>query len=174
METFLEILKYTIPALIVFGVVYMLIKRFLDQQHSLELMQYRQKQVKEITPLKLQAYERLLMLCERISVPNLLLRLQVTESNVEQLTKAMLIAIQQEYEHNLTQQIYVSESLWKIVTMAKNQTSEIISAAANNLEPDAPGVLIGNEAIEIMRQTKASPLDAAKRSIRKELSVLFG
>jgi hypothetical protein len=174
MDTFLEILKYILPALVVFATVYLLIKRFLDQQHSLELMKYRQAQVAEITPLKLQAYERLLMLCERISIPNLMLRLNVKESTVEQLSKAMLVAIQQEYEHNLTQQIYVSESLWQIITMAKNQTSEIVSTAASKLDRSAPGNLIAMEAAEVMQQSKVNPLDAAKRSIRKELSVLFG
>lgn len=174
MTAFLEILKYTIPALIVFATVYFLIKRFLDQQYAIQKLSYKQKQLEHTLPLKLQAYERLLMFCERISIPHLMLRLQVTESTVDQLYKAMLVTIQQEYEHNLTQQVYVSESLWNIITMAKNQVSDIISTSAQNLDPSAPGHLIGNESVEVMQQTKANPLDTAKRSIRKELSVLFG
>lgn len=174
MSEFLEILKYILPALVVFATVYILIKRFLDQQYGLEQLQYRQKQLEVTLPLKLQAYERLLMLCERIAIPNLMMRLQVPDGTVEQLHKAMLVAIQQEYEHNLTQQIYVTDSLWQIITMAKNQVSDIVSTAAQSIDPSAHGSLIASEAIEIMRQTKVNPLDTAKKSIRKELSVLFG
>lgn len=173
MEAFLEILKYILPALVVFASIYFVMKRFFDQQYGLESLKYKQKQFEHTLPLKLQAYERLLMFCERISIPNLMLRLQSPNTTVEQLEKSMLIAIQQEYEHNLTQQMYVSESLWQIITMAKNQTSDIVSTAANNLNASDPGSYISREAIEVMKQSKANPLETAKRSIRKEVAILF-
>lgn len=174
MEAVLEILKYTVPALIVFATVYVVFKKFLDQQFGLETMKFKQKQFEHTLPLKLQAYERLIMFCERISIPHLMLRLSDKDTTVEELHKTMLIAIQQEYEHNLTQQMYISDSLWKIITMAKNQVSDIITTAANNLNPNDPGNFISKEAIEVMKQTKVDPLDTAKRSIRKETSILFG
>lgn len=174
MQAFLEILKYILPALIVFGTVYFIMKRFLDQQYGLENLKFKQKQFEVTLPLKLQAYERLLMFCERISIPNLILRLNTSDANVEQLSTSMLVVIQQEYEHNLTQQMYVSDNLWKIITLAKDQTSDIISTAAGQLSPKQPGALIGNEAIEVMKSTKVNPLDTAKRSIKKELGILFG
>ena len=96
MESFLEILKYSIPALIVFITVYFLFKNFLRQQYHLEQLKFRQNQSKDITPLKLQAYERLMMLCERISLDNLTYRLSHPDMGVAELRNALLIAIQQE------------------------------------------------------------------------------
>ena len=69
METFLEILKYSIPALIVFATVYTIMKKYMDNQYALESLKFRQGQNQDILPLKLQAYERLMLLCERISIP---------------------------------------------------------------------------------------------------------
>ena len=174
MDTFFQILGYSIPALVVFATVYFFIKKFFDTQLEKEAYEFRKANVAQITPMKLQAYERLLMLCERISIPNLMMRLSTGNDSAEGLSKAMMIAIQQEYEHNLTQQIYVSENLWKIITMAKNQTLEVISTASNNLRADDPGALIANEAIEVLTAMKADPLETAKRSIRKEMQILFG
>ncbi|HMW75898.1 MAG TPA: hypothetical protein PKD40_09585, partial [Saprospiraceae bacterium] len=60
-------------------------------------------------PLKLQAYERLSLFCERISIPSLILRLNQPGMNTQALRYAMLISIQKEFEHNITQQMYISE-----------------------------------------------------------------
>lgn len=173
METFLEIVKYTAPALIVFMTVYFIMKKYLDQQWAMENLKYKQAQSKDILPLKLQAYERLMLLCERISTPNLTYRVGVSDMNKDQLKSALIIAIQQEYEHNLTQQIYVSDSLWDIVTLAKNQTIELISKAADAMQAgDKPGMLI-QRAEQFMAQMNMNPLDQARSAIKKEIDYII-
>lgn len=173
METFLEIVKYTAPALIVFMTVYFIMKKYLDQQWAMENLKYKQAQSKDILPLKLQAYERLMLLCERISIPNLTYRVGVSDMNKDQLKSALIIAIQQEYEHNLTQQIYVSDSLWDIVTLAKNQTIELISKAADAMQAgDKPGMLI-QRAEQLMTQMNMNPLDQARSAIKKEIDYII-
>jgi hypothetical protein len=168
MESFIEILKYSIPALIVFATVFYLFRNFLNQQYQLEALKYRQSQGKEIIPLKLQAYERLMMLCERISLDNLAYRLVHPDMGVDELRNAMLIAIQQEYEHNVTQQVYVSESLWKIIQIAKDQMQTVISEAdgATNAE------LLSNVR-QKMINAKADPIAYAKSAVRNEAELLM-
>ena len=167
MESFLEILKYSIPALIVFATVFYLFRNFLNQQYQLEDLKFRQSQSKEVLHLKLQAYERLMMLCERISLDNLTYRMVNPEMGVKELRNSMLIAIQQEYEHNITQQVYVSENLWKIIKLAKDQMQNIISSADgnNNFE-------FLQNITKIMEESKTDPAAYAKSAVKNEAQLL--
>jgi hypothetical protein len=122
----------------------------------------------QILPLKLQAYERLALFCERISVDTLLYRINHHDMSGIELRSSLMIAIQQEFEHNLTQQIYVSENLWKIIKLTKDQWQKIISETE------------GQENAEFVRNLYArinsltpSPLDYAKLAIKKETEVLL-
>lgn len=168
MENFLEILKYSVPALIVFATVFYLFRNFLNQQYQLEALKHRQTQGKEIIPLKLQAYERLIMLCERISLDNLAYRLVHPDMGVSELRSAMLIAIQQEYEHNITQQVYVSESLWKIIQLAKDQMQAVIVDA----EGTSNAELMSNIRQKLIN-VKADPIAYAKSAVKKEAELLL-
>jgi len=171
-ETILEILKYILPALIVFLTVYFIMKKYLDQQYGLEVLKYKQQQGKDILPLKLQAYERLAVFCERISIDNLSYRLSGADMDHKALANAMLIAIQQEYEHNLSQQVYVSNKLWEIITIAKNQVQNIVSTAASHHGVTSPAQLI-DRAMEILVESGGNPLDTAKRAIKKEVDIIL-
>jgi len=168
MESFLEILKYSIPALIVFITVYFLFKNFLRQQYHLEQLKFRQNQSKDITPLKLQAYERLMMLCERISLDNLTYRLSHPDMGVAELRNALLIAIQQEYEHNVTQQVYISENLWKIIRIAKEQMQTVISESNGTTQAQ-----FIDQVRNRLIQSKADPIVYARSAVRSEAELLM-
>src|SRR5690606_39969210 len=112
-NSFLEVLKYTIPALVVWGVVYWMAKSWIEQRRNDTIMAQRQSLRKETLPMKIQALERLALFVERISPSQVLSRVHAAEMNAQTLGRAMLIAIQTVYEHNVTQQIYVSEPLWR-------------------------------------------------------------
>jgi hypothetical protein len=168
MEIFLDILKVTIPALIVFLTVYFLFKQYLGQQYQLELLKFRNHASKDILPLKLQAYERLLLLCERISVDHLAFRLMHADMGSAELRNAMLIAIQQEYEHNLTQQIYISDQLWDIIKLVKSQMQEIVSSATGN----TPAELLSSIR-ETLAAGKFEPTEYARTAIRKEVQLML-
>lgn len=168
MESFLEILKYSIPAIIVFLTVYYLFRNFLNQQYNLEALKFRQHQSKDIIPLRLQAYERLMMLCERMSLDNLSYRLAHPDMGADELRNAMLIAIQQEYEHNVTQQVYVSENLWKIIHLAKDQMQGLISEAQGNTQAE----FLHSVRLRLA-QAKTDPVMVARSAIRNEAEILM-
>jgi len=84
----------------------------------------------------------------------------------------MMIAIQQEYDHNMSQQVYVSDKLWEIVTMAKNQMQNIVSTAAADPSTDTPASLI-SKAIELQGSMGGSPIDTAKKAIKKEIDIIM-
>jgi len=172
METALEILKYILPALIVFATVYFMMKRYLDMQYSTQVLKFKQDQARNTLPVKLQAYERMAMFCERISLNNLSYRLSSQNLDVKSLSNAMLIAIQQEYEHNMSQQVYVSEKLWEIISLAKDQMQNIVSTASSDPSVTSPGALI-QRADELQKEMGGSPTSTAKRAIKKEIDIII-
>ena len=163
METLFEILKYILPALVVFLTVYHLFKQYLDGQLRLKGAEFQQKKAGRNLPLRLQAYERLSLFCERIRVQNLYLRLNTSTMTSEVMANAMLIAVQKEFEHNLSQQIYVSESLWKIIKLAKDDVTNLISQAASS-----EGELFG-ELNKLIQARQVDPVDQALSAIRQEV-----
>ncbi|MBP7272648.1 MAG: hypothetical protein KA974_02335, partial [Saprospiraceae bacterium] len=107
------------------------------------------------------------VLCERIAVPNLILRLRETGMTAHQLKIALLVAIQHEFEYNISQQVYVSESLWQILKAARDYTVNKISYIADGIDPQANAselaVALLNDAEE-----NASALDKALLAIKSE------
>ena len=174
MTVFLEILKMTVPALIVFLTVYYLMKQYLDKTYQIKVLEFRQKQGATTVPVKLQAYERLSLFCERISIPNLLLRLRSENQTAGLLRMAMLISIQQEFEHNITQQVYVSDNLWQIVKIARDDTLNIINGVAERVDPKAPGQEYAGILVNFVEGQGATSLDKALLAIKKEAALLLG
>ncbi|MBU6340591.1 MAG: hypothetical protein KGS48_03775 [Bacteroidetes bacterium] len=174
MESFLEILKYTIPGLIVFATAYFLLKMFLDDRQLLFQQQMRAEGMKTTLPIRLQAYERLSLLCERASLQNTLLRIRMPEMTVSTLRASLMLAISQEFEHNLSQQVYVSNTLWQIITLAKDETLAVISQAAEGLDPkDSDERLVEKLLYVVDLQGANDPLHRALIAIRTEAGQLF-
>jgi hypothetical protein len=172
MDTFLEILKTTIPALVVFFTVFYMMKQFVNSQYQLKLLEIKHSEGKTVLPLRLQAYERLSLLCERMTIPSLIMRLRTQESSAPALQYAMMLTVQQEFEHNLTQQVYVSENLWEILKLSKDDTLNTIAVVAASLPKDAgPDVLI--DALFEYINTHHSALQTALLAIKNEASVLY-
>lgn len=173
MNAMLEILKYTVPALIVFATVYFMMKQYLKQQHDLAAMQMRREQYDNTLPLKLQAYERLALFCERISADNLTYRLSNSSSSAGSLSNAMIIAIQQEWEHNLSQQIYVSDKLWEIISLAKQNMQALVTEASDQVGADASAGLFVTKLMTLVGTQKLDPLQEARKGLKEETQLLF-
>lgn len=169
----LEIIKTTVPALIVFLTVYYMFKQYMDGQHKLKLLEIKQGQQKESLPLRLQAYERLSLYCERISLPNLILRIRKEGMSAAELQLSLMLAIQHEYEHNITQQVYVSDQLWQILKIARDDAVNMISAAAELVDPKADGKELAKALFGILEKRDTTGLDKALVAVKKEASLLL-
>lgn len=170
MEAFLEIIKITIPALIVFLTVYVLMKYHYKKIYTLETLKLRNESANATMPLRLQAYERLALFCERISPDSMLLRFRTQATTGKDLERLLILAIKQEYDHNLTQQIYVSESLWNIVELCKNQVMDIVSTAGKAQDADNPNIF---SEIILNALEESNPVDTTLKAIRKEVEIYF-
>jgi hypothetical protein len=111
-------------------------------------------------PLQLQAYERLVMLTERIALPNLISRSNQPGMNAKEMQSLLLENIKQEYEYNMTQQIYVSPVAWEAVKNLKEQSMLIINQVAAALPPTASGLDLNKILIEVMMKQQKGQLHA--------------
>jgi len=174
METFLEILKYTVPGLVVFATAYFLLKLYLDDKLRYELATQRSESLKITLPLRLQAYERLTLLCDRISIPNTLLRIRMPGMTVGELRGALMLAISQEFDHNTSQQLYVSDTLWQIISFAKNDALNFVMQTATDLDPKADAQALVNALLQTLDENQGSnALQKALIAIRTEAGQLF-
>ena len=105
MVAFTDILKITIPALIVFFMAWVLLRNMLKNDQDKRRQELLLQNSRTVTPIKLQAYERIVLFLERISLESLLVRVSTPEMSAQQLHSAMLNAKRSEFEHNLSQQI---------------------------------------------------------------------
>jgi len=111
-------------------------------------------------PLQLQAYERLVMLTERISLPNLISRANQPGMNAREMQLLLLENIKQEYEYNMTQQIYVSPVAWEAVKNLKEQYMLIINQVASALPPEATGLDLNKILLDVMMKQQKGQLHA--------------
>jgi hypothetical protein len=119
-DKYLELAFYTLPALITGGVAYYLFDSyFKDQQHTRRWISQKENQ-KHALPLRLQAYERMALFLERINPSKLLIRVAPMSDDKAAYQNLLIHHIEQEYEHNLTQQIYITDECWTMVMTAKN------------------------------------------------------
>jgi len=86
---------------------------------------------------------------------------------------AMMIAVQQEFEHNITQQVYVSEQLWQIIKIAKDDDINMINLVAKDLDPNSDARLYSEKLFQLLQQRGDLPLDKALLAIKKEAGVLL-
>jgi hypothetical protein len=170
MEAVIDILKITIPALIVFLTAWVLIRNMIknsEDKHRYELMLHNSKTV---TPIKLQAYERIVLFLERISLESLLVRVSTTDMTSKQLHSALLTTIRSEFEHNLSQQIYMSQQAWEVVRNARSNMIKIINNEAEKIKPDAPGMLLSKNLLESLMQLDKEPTRAAIDYVKAEVT----
>ena len=131
-DKILELLFYTLPALVTGGVAYYLFKSyFADQKNTRRWLVQRENQ-KLGLPLRLQAYERLALFLERINPNKLLIRIAPLSDDKYAYESLLIHHIEQEFEHNLAQQIYISGECWNIILTAKNTIIQNIRKTTMN------------------------------------------
>ena len=128
----IEILSYTTPSFIVGIIAYFFFSRYTKtEERKMKLMLLREEQ-KDSFPIKLQAYERMTLYLERINPIKLLIRVTSVNNDKKAYVESLINTIEQEFEHNLTQQIYISEKCWSVIIASKNATLQLIKKTSEN------------------------------------------
>lgn len=167
----IELASYTLPAVITGLTAYYLFNSYFKDQKNTRRWLLQKDNRKDLLPLRLQAFERLTLFIERINPSQLLIRITPISNQKNDYADYVIAQIEQEYEHNITQQIYISDECWSIITAAKNATIQIIRLAAKNEKVNDANQL--RELILSDLLEKQSPSNAALAFIKNEVSELW-
>ena len=180
MDLPLQILLLVIPSLIVLFVTYFMNKNYVDVMKSFfaEENKLRKEEIKAINqnltgPLRVQAYERMILFLERISPDGLVLRLHQPELNAGMLHGEIIRAIRAEMDHNLSQQVYLSIGAWQMIRTAKDETLKLINITASSMSSSATGLQLAEAIIENASKLKQLPTEVAIEYLKKEFTQNF-
>jgi hypothetical protein len=169
----LDILKYTIAGLGVVWIAFYLLRPYLDRSESLQLAELKKTISNQTLPLRLQAYERVVLFIERINPVNMLLRLNDPSYSAADLYALVVAELRSEYQHNVTQQIYVSAKTWAVVKRLKDDTLGIVNNAVKALPDTATGLELSKIILAHLSHLEDNPYDIGLNLIRRELEELF-
>jgi hypothetical protein len=170
----LEVLKYTLPGLVVFAAVYFTLDSYLASENKRKNMELRASYFRESLPIRLQAYERLVLFLERISPSNLVSRINKPDMTARELQLTMLQNIKMEYEHNLSQQLYVSTQTWLMIVQVKEEIISILNRVAFDLPPTATGKDLSRRLLEFfISSEQAIPTQKAIDTLKQEVTKIF-
>ena len=170
-----DLLKIILPALIVAGSVFLLIRQYLEKEQQRRLIELRLQSTKEVLPVRLQAYERVILLLERITPNNLLVRLNSAGQSASEFHRLLLQEIRAEYEHNLSQQLYMSPDAWEQVKQAKEHILSLINKAYQGLNApqQARGTELAKRILEGLIADETDPTAQAINVVKREAASLF-
>lgn len=186
--TLLELAKYIIPSVVLVFLVYLMMKEFMryNKQHMDFLKQEQDlsriklqregktEQMKTVLNSKLQAYERMTLFLERINPPNLIPRILTPGLSASLLTAKLQQTIREEFEHNLSQQIYISDHSWELVKAAKENILQLINQAGKKAGGNKANAADLAQTILISGFEKESdPVEKALTSLKKDVRELF-
>ncbi len=169
MELVADLIKVLLPAGLVLWAMYLTISSFLKKEISQKELDIKAESIKTLLPIRLQAYERMALFLERISPNNLLIRLSGRVATVAEFQQLMLIEIREEFSHNLSQQVYMSDEAWLTIKNAMNETVTLINLSAKDLAPEASALALSKQILEVVLAKNVIPSDNALKFIKQEM-----
>lgn len=167
---FFDIIKFTISGLIVFFVGWYMVREYLDRQKSQNNREIKLASMAHTLPLKLQAYERITLFLERINPTNLLVRLHVAGFSAREMQNVILSDIRAEYQHNISQQIYVTDTSWHVVKKMKDETIGMIHNAVTGLPDTASSVELSKVILTHLANLEdENPYEKALEIVKQEV-----
>jgi hypothetical protein len=163
--------SYLLPAIVVGLVAYYFFKSHTANEEGRRRYLIQKEAQKKVLPIRLKAYERLTLFLERIDPNKLLLRVKPYSDELQKYETLLIQNIDNEYEHNLSQQIYVSPECWNLITAAKNATIQVLRQSGMNKKVDNSEKLRTFLLNHFMDEE--TPSHKALLILKKEVSELF-
>ncbi len=165
-----QLFAFLLPAVVTGAVAFYFFRLHTRNEDGRRRFLLHKDSQKDTLPIRLQAYERMVLFLERIAINSLVVRVSPTSKDKSAYENLLIKQIETEFEHNLSQQIYMSDECWNIIKAAKNATIQIIRSAGMS-QTDSPDKLRE----DILNQTidKQSPSSTALAFVKKEVSELW-
>lgn len=168
-----EVLAYLLPALVLFLIARIIVKAYMRNEDK-KRMESRNTGSSQITlPLRLQAYERLILLLERMAPAQAINRALQPGMTTYHLQAMMIQNIREEFEHNVAQQIYVSAPGWAMIKSAKEETTLLINTCAAETDAGSGAGDLARTILERWAQLEYNPVQAAIDQLKAEVRQVF-
>lgn len=158
---------------IVAFVCYSIFKRWLKHREREWAFIMRQDNNKSMAPLRITAYERIVVMLERITPQSMVMRYNLSTSSAAFLQMELIKALREEFDHNVSLQMYVSQESWDKVKRAKEETAELIKVAFTRVRPEATAMEFSREILKLEATVGNSAIREALLSIRHEMSKYY-
>ena len=169
----IEILKYCVPALCVLLATWLVMHKFYKSEAEKRLWELKRLSQKEISPLRMRAYERLSLLLERTTPEHLLIELNLGEMTILEVQQHLMRTIRLEYDHNLSQQVYVSDQVWDTIIAAREQMVAFINTMAQQMPPESTALDFAKVLITAYTSNGQTANDQAMQMLRSEARSLL-
>ena len=173
MNDLIDLIKILAPAGLMLYLSFLLVKTFLQKQLAEEKLHISQKNQEVVLPIRLQAYERICLLLERISVNNLITRLNNSEISAKQFQNVLVSEIREEFNHNLSQQVYMSDEAWSKVTNAVESNISLINEVGENMHEEDQSLSLAKKILELDMSKESNPIHVALHFVKDEIRSVF-
>jgi hypothetical protein len=175
-----DLIKIVLPAAAVMYAMFLVVRSFLNSHFEMIKKDYEKKLIdlkimtaEKVLPLRLQAYERMCLFLERISLHNLVLRLNNPSFTSSQFQQKLLTDIREEFNHNLSQQLYMSDQSWGLVKNSMEEVIAIINKAAGSIPGESRSIDLAKMIFENMLQKNEDPTSKALKFVKNEIRQVF-
>jgi len=173
LQLFGDLAKILLPAALLLYAMYLTTKTFLSKDFEKRLIDMKIKNTETVLPIRLQAYERMCLFLERISPHNLVVRVNEPTFTVGMLHQTLLREIREEYSHNMSQQIYMSDQSWSLIKSSMDQVINIINVASEGLPRDARGIELAKSVFDKLLQLPEDPTSKSLKFLKNEIQKVF-
>jgi hypothetical protein len=173
MDAIIELGKLLIPAAVVLYAAYLFVRSFLQKEIDQRRLEVKGKAIETLLPVRLQAYERMTLFLERMAPQNLLVRLNTSAMPAREFHQLLLAEIRNEFNHNVTQQIYIGVEVWNLIKGAKEDLIVSINESASEMHPDASSLDLAKKIFEKNIQKGVDPIAHALDQLKHEIQRTF-
>lgn len=168
-----DLLKIVLPAgLVIYG-MYLTIMSFLQKEREKMLLDLKTQNTQTILPVRLQAGERLCLLLERITPNNLVRRINNPEYSAREFYSQLLHEVREEFNHNLSQQVYFTDETWESVRRAVESVVTIINTAMQDMPEEARSLELAKRVFQLTLDQKNDAIQQALKSVKSEIRIFF-
>lgn len=173
MDALIEFIKILVPASVVLYAAYLLVRSFIQKEIEMKKLEVRSRSIETVLPNRMQAYERMALFLERISPQNLLVRLTAPGLPAREFHQLLLSEIRNEYNHNVSQQVYMSEDVWSLIKNAKEDLIVSINDSASEMTMESTSLDLSKKIFEKSVNKSIDPIAHALSELKKEIQRTF-
>lgn len=173
MEVIRDFILVTVPGLMLALAVFYLLRQYLIREDAQSAQQLKLERMRLANPLRFQAYERMILLLERITPSQLIMRNIQASDDARKAQQKMVENIRQEFDHNLSQQLYISSNAWELIKNTRERIISLVNASADELTSEASATDLAQIILHKEMEGEVSTVYKAMEYLKTEVREIF-